>query len=116
MKFGEKLKAERLKCRMTQHELAKKAGLGLNTISNYENCRTYPQNRDVYIILAEALGVSPDYLHNENDDGYNTASPEIKSPEEVIESFKALFAGGSLTESDKDAVMKAISKIYWENK
>ena len=36
MKFGEKVRELRKKCGMTQAELAKKAGLGLKTITNYE--------------------------------------------------------------------------------
>ena len=36
MTFGEKLRMLRLQKKMTQAELGKQAGLGLNTISNYE--------------------------------------------------------------------------------
>ena len=66
MTFGEKLRTLRLKKELTQMQLAKEAGLGLNTISNYEKGKTYPQNREVYATLAKILDVSPDYLHNEN--------------------------------------------------
>ena len=53
MKFGEKLRKYRNEKGLTQAELAKQAGLGINTISNYESGKTYPQNRAVYKILAE---------------------------------------------------------------
>ena len=62
MKFGEKVRELRKKCGMTQAELAKKAGLGLKTITNYESGSTYPQNREVYATLAEILGCEADYL------------------------------------------------------
>ena len=68
MTFGEKLRKYRTEKRLSQAELAKLAGLGVNTISNYESGKTYPQNREVYKTLAEILGVDPDHLHNENDD------------------------------------------------
>ena len=45
MTFGEKLRKYRTEKRLSQAELAKLAGLGVNTISNYESGKTYPQNR-----------------------------------------------------------------------
>ena len=65
MKFGEKVRELRKKCGMTQAELAKKAGLGLKTITNYEGGSTYPQNREVYATLAEILGSEADELRSE---------------------------------------------------
>ena len=43
MTFGEKLKFYRKKKNITQRDLAKTAGLGFNTISNYERGQTYPR-------------------------------------------------------------------------
>ena len=57
MKFGEKLLRARKERGLTQAELAKRAGLGLKTITNYERGATYPQNREVYGRLAEILGI-----------------------------------------------------------
>lgn len=34
----------------------------------------------------------------------------------LIEGMSGLFAGGTLSEQDKDAVMKALQDIYWESK
>ena len=48
MRFGEKLRALRKEKGLTQAELAKLAGVGLKTITNYEKGSTYPQNREVY--------------------------------------------------------------------
>lgn len=67
MRFGEKLRTLRMEQRLTQGELAQKAGLGVNTISNYEKGKTYPQDRSVYTPLAEILGVSVETLYNEGD-------------------------------------------------
>lgn len=68
MRFGEKLRVLRKEKGLTQAELAKLAGVGLKTITNYEKGSTYPQNREVYGILARILGCDADYLHNEGDD------------------------------------------------
>ncbi len=51
MRFGEKLCALRKEKGLTQAELAKLAGVGLKTITNYEKAAHTPQNREVYGIL-----------------------------------------------------------------
>lgn len=118
MKFGEKLRKHRTEKGLTQAELAKKAGLGLNTISNYESGKTYPQNREVYTTLATILGVNPDHLHNENDDFITDATAKYgsrgaKQAQELLEEITGLFAGGEMAEEDKDVMMKAIQDAYW---
>lgn len=118
MKFGEKLRKYRTEKGLTQAELAKKAGLGLNTISNYESGKTYPQNREVYTTLATILGVNPDHLHNENDDFITDAAAKYgtrgaKQAQELLEEITGLFAGGEMAEEDKDVMMKAIQDAYW---
>ena len=121
MTFGEKLRTLRLKNRMTQQELAKKAGLGVNTISNYEQGKTYPQNREVYRTLAELLGVSADDLRNENDEFIITAAGRYgcrgkKQAMQLVEEMGGLFAGGELSDEDLDSVMKALQDYYWKAK
>lgn len=118
MTFGEKLRTLRLQKNLTQQELAKKAGLGLNTISNYEKGKTYPQNREVYSILANILEVSSDYLHNENDDFFASTQQQygargVKQAQDLVSEVTGLFAGGELAEEDKDEMMRAIQEAYW---
>ena len=118
MTFGEKLRTLRLNKNLTQQELAKKAGLGLNTISNYEKGKTYPQNREVYATLAEILEVSPDYLHNENDDflaqtQQQYGSRGARQAQQLVSEVSGLFAGGEMAEEDMDEMMKAIQEAYW---
>ena len=62
MRFGEKLRVLRKEKGLTQAELAKLAGVGLKTITNYEKGSTYPQNREVYGILARILGGSEEVV------------------------------------------------------
>lgn len=121
MTFGEKLRKYRLEKGLTQTQLAHAAGIGLNTICNYENGRTYPQNRDVYTKLANILGIDPSYLHNENDDFVADAQQRYghrgkKQAEELVAQIGGLFAGGELSETEKDGVMKALQEVYWKCK
>ena len=99
MRFGEKLRALRKEKGLTQAELAKLAGVGLKTSTNYEKGTTYPQNREVYGTLAKILGCDADYLHNEGDDFIAMAHREYgyrgkKGAERLISEVTGLFAGG----------------------
>ncbi|MSU02119.1 helix-turn-helix domain-containing protein [Tissierella pigra] len=60
--LGEKLAKERKKKGMTQDELAKKAYLSKQTISNIERGITKNINETVLNLLSFALFVTPDYL------------------------------------------------------
>lgn len=117
MKFGEKLRKYRTAKGLTQAELAKLAGLGLNTISNYESGRTYPQNREVYKTLAGILGVDPDQLHNENDDFMSDVTAQYgsrgaKQARQLLEEVTGLFAGGELADEDMREMVDAIQEAY----
>lgn len=121
MRFGEKLRALRKEKGLTQAELAKQAGLGLKTITNYESGSTYPQNREVYGILAGILGCDTDYLHNEGDDFIAMAQKEYgyrgkKGAERLITEVRGLFAGGEMAEEDMDEMMLAIQEAYVDAK
>jgi len=121
MKFGEKLQKARKEKGMTQAELAKKAGLGLKTITNYESGATYPHKREVYGTLAAILGIDADYLHNENDEFVGAAMARYGArgrdqAQALIEDVTGLFAGGDLAEDDMDTFMKAVQDAYWQAK
>ena len=121
MRFGEKLRTLRMEQQLTQRELAQKAGLGLNTISNYEKGKTYPQDRSVYTRLAEILGVSVEALYNECDTFISEAQSRYgysgkKQAEQLVEEMGGLFAGGSLSDDDLDGVMRTLQEYYWKAK
>ena len=121
MRFGEKLRKLRKDSHLTQAELAKRAGLGLKTITNYEKGTTYPQDRRVYSVLAEILGTSADYLHNENDDFVSMAGKEFGyrgriGAEKLVGELTGLFAGGEMAEEDMDELMLAIQEAYVDAK
>lgn len=90
----------------------------LRTIRNYEVDGRYPKQREVYAKLADTLGCEVNYLLSEDEEfvlqaqqtyGYKGA----RDAEELVADVSALFAGGQLSEQDKDAVMRALQEAYW---
>lgn len=121
MTFGEKLQKARKDRGMTQAELAKRAGVGLKTITNYEKGTHYPRNRQIYKVFADILGVDPDYLHNENDDFVAAAQERYgyrgkKDAQELLADISGLFAGGDMADEDMDEFMRAVQESFWKAK
>lgn len=121
MKFAEKVKTARQKMGYSQKQLAEAAHLSLRTIISYEKGESMPRKGETYAALAEALNVQTGYLLTE-DEAFVVAAAEkygsrgASQAQAVIEGFSGLCAGGTLSEQDKDAVMKALQDIYWESK
>ena len=66
MEIGEKLRINRNKAGMTQEECAEKLGVSRQTVSNWENGRSYPDIRSV-LSLGDLYGVSLDELLKEDE-------------------------------------------------
>lgn len=121
MKFGDKLRIARTKKGLSQQELAKLAGLGMNTIGNYESGKTYPKKREIYATLAELLEVSVNDLYNEGDEFIMQAQDRYgyagrKQAEALAAEMGGLFAGGTMSDDDLDAVMRTLQDYYWKAK
>ena len=121
MKFAEKLKAARLDKGYTQKQLAEISHVALRTIVSYEKGDSYPRKRETYAELAKALNVEKNYLLTEDEEFVVNAAEQYGTngaaqAQAVINGFSGLCAGGTLSENDKDAVMKALQDIYWESK
>ena len=120
MKFGEKLKALRMQNHLTQSALAEKLGVSLRTLQNYETCKIYPKQTDIYGRIAMLFGVSKDYLLSDTP----ATAPGILPPDreaahqaqELIIRAGSLFAGGHLSEEDMDKVLCTINDLYWDAK
>lgn len=118
MKFSDKLIAARKQHHMTQAQLAHALGVSTRTVTGYETGGVYPRHREIYLKLAELFGTSPDYFSGE-EDAFITRAGELhgargmKQAAALVEQVSALFAGGELNETDKEAVMRAIMKAYW---
>lgn len=65
MKTGEKIRAWRLRLKMTQENFALATSLYQSQLSNYENCLIIP-TRKVLKRIADAIGVSPESLEGED--------------------------------------------------
>ncbi|MBQ3078210.1 MAG: helix-turn-helix transcriptional regulator [Clostridia bacterium] len=121
MTFGEKVKERRVRLDLSRRELAERVGVHQNMILRYEKDTASPRTRDGYRRLAEALEVDINYLLTEDQDFVTAATEQYgrrgrRQAQELIDDMAGLFAGGSLSEQDKDAVMKALQDIYWESK
>ncbi len=119
MTFSEKLQKARKNKKLTQAELAEKIGVTARSIQNYELGARYPK-RDILDRICKTLGVrietlvgSEDFLGIvEAEDGIEGAA----SAKQLLKCAGALFAGGELSDEDKDKVMLALQKIYWKEK
>ena len=121
MKFGEKLKALRLERNLSQKALADLTGITVRTIQNYETTDMLPKKRDTYDMLARALGVDVADLLGEDEDfilnaGEQYGSRGVRQAQAILEQVGALYAGGDLSEEDKEAFNRALQEAYWEAK
>ena len=121
MKFAEKLRGARMAAKLTQQQLASAIGVSLRTITNYETGDRYPKKREVYQKLADVLHLKRSYLVSEEEEFLNmedvdNGSRGRKQAEQLIAGISGLFAGGELSDVDKDAVMEALQEAYWDAK
>ncbi len=111
MKFSEKLRTVRQGAHMTQEELARRLGLAKRTVEGYESGAFYPRKREVYDMLSEIFSVDKNYFLTE-DDAPRGESGETAAAQ-VLETVRALYAGGDLRQEDKDALAQALMEAYW---
>lgn len=117
MKFGEKLRKLRTEKSLTQDEVSKAIGVSRRTYVSYEQDGRYPRKREVYGKLAEVFGCDVNYLMTEDEEFITQVSEQYGSrgkrqAEELVAELSGMFAGGELSESDKDAVFFALQKAY----
>ena len=68
MKTGEKIRAWRLRLKMTQENFALATSLYQSQLSNYENCLIIPTKK-VLARIADAIGVLPESLEGDDMEG-----------------------------------------------
>lgn len=111
MQFSERLTQLRRRYSISQTELANAVGVSRKSIQYYESGERYPRS-GVLVKLAEYFKVTVDYLTSDGEavtkSGYSTNA--------IIGEVTALFAGGDLSEEDKDMVMRVIQEAYWDSK
>ena len=123
---GEKIRERRTHLGLTQTELANKIGVTLRTITKYEKQGVMPRGRNLRE-LAKVLGVSEVYLANEEieDETYGLEeAPYIDSVraaygakgandmQNLLLQTQAMFAGGDISQADKDKFFQAVMEAY----
>lgn len=121
MQFGEKLKQLRTQHNMTQVDLAAKLGVTPRTLQNYENGKMYPKQTALFGKIAELFNVKTDYLLTDEDyyimDAVEKGGRKsMRDVQTLVTEIGGLFAGGSLSEDDKEQVMMTINDLYWKAK
>lgn len=121
MTFGEKLRLKRTEKKLTQGQVAAALGITKRAYISYETSGVYPRSRETYCKLAEIFECDPDYLLTENEEFVMEASAQYgsrgkKQAEKLVKDFHGLCAGGELSEHDKDVVMAALQRIYFDCK
>ena len=128
--FGEKIRARREEMRLSQEQLAGLCGLSRRSIISYETTDKRPHASTIRA-LAKALKVTVRYLERDEitdpqagieQEPFISEAREMfgsRGAEEMtrlLEQNEALFAGGTLTESQKDMFYEAITRAYFANK
>lgn len=120
MTFGEKLKVLRKNAGVTQAKLAAELGITPRTLINYEQGSCTPKDTEIYVKAAaffdvpleELFGASY-YAAQAQKRGGSAAKRDMES---LLGRMSCLFAGGELSEEDRDKVMRAVSDMYWKSK
>ena len=126
MTFSDKIKRARYVANLTQEELADAIGVSRRTVASYESQGVVPR-KSTLAKLASALKVSVKYLSNDecNDpladieqDDYVAEARELygekgaRDMEGLLAANTALFAGGELSQEQKDAFFNAVMTAY----
>lgn len=124
--FAEKLKDARNEMGISQSELGDKVGVSLRSVLAYEKGAANPRPKTL-LNLARVLGVSVKFLTDETcenpvedieKDGYIEEAREkygakgARDVDTLLAENCALFAGGELSQSEKDLFFEALTKAY----
>lgn len=126
MTFSDKIKRSREVAKLTQQELAREVGVSQRTIASYESGGARAR-RSTTEKLARALKVSVKFLSDDactnplediEKDAYIDraramyGSKGVRDMEELLHDNAALFAGGELSQEQKDAFFQAVMVAY----
>lgn len=114
---------------MTQEALADKISVSRRTIALYEANKRKPKNAGTIIALAKALNVSTDYFMTDDElkqiqeqeafleqAGEQYGNRGKAQARLILDQASALFAGGDLSEDDKEAFFRTMTEIYFDAK
>lgn len=128
--FADKVKDARTELGWSQTQLGEAVGVSLRTILAYEKSEKHPRP-STFLKLAKALKVSVKFLSDDEcedptadieKDGYieearaRYGAKGGRDVEAILADNAALFAGGELSQSQKDAFFDAVMKAYITSK
>lgn len=121
MNFGEKLKKYRKENKLTREDFAKQIGISLKTLYFYETGQRFPKSVETYEKIAEVMQCDYNYLLEDGDSFISEVANkygqgEARKAQALTEGLVALFAGGELSDDDKDSALQAITAAYWDAK
>ena len=126
MTFSDKIKIAREAAGLTQGELAAQVGISQRTIASYES-QGASARKSTLEKLARVLKVSVTYLSDDNctdpladigKDDYVQKARALygvkgaRDVDELLQDNAALFAGGELSQDQKDAFFQAVMNAY----
>ena len=117
MSFGEKLRELRKRSGLSQEELAEKIGVSRRSLIYYEQGKAYPSRPETITAIADVFGITTDELYSDRDRFVSEAAAAggaraRQSAQEVIDNMCALFAGGELSNEDKEEAMHIVMEAY----
>ena len=123
MTFAKKIKEKRVEKGLTQRQLAAEVGISQRTIQNYEMGSCVPNKAEIIRKLLDGLELNAEDL-TQDEAGFalclkgqkTEREPIEEEVQKTLESVSGLFAGGRLSEKDKDALIRAILEAYWQSK
>ncbi len=129
MTLGEKIRILRRRAGLSQGELADQIGVTRRALVYYESNQRHPREQSIINRLAEILGVTPEFLTDERETIAKTkeeyfldeAAKEdnrngMAEAKRFLEHTHSLFAGGELSDEDKDALFEVLTEIYFDSK
>ena len=122
MTFSAKIRSLRAERGLSQQQLAIACGLTKRAIASYETDGVRAHASTMHR-LANVLGVSYEYLANDDATEADRTAGLISFPvdgnatayaQELLRRNAAMFAGGELSDEEKDAFYEAILRAYQE--
>ena len=111
--FPDKIKEARCSLGLSQGELSELVGVSKRSVAAYEIGEKRPREKTIYQ-LAKALHVSIKYLKDElcEDPTEDIEKDLYRDIERMLAENTALFAGGELSQAEKDTYFQALAAAY----
>lgn len=120
--FAETLRDLRVSRGMTQRELAEKLGVRLRTVQYYENGDHIPKDINVLNRIAAIFDVPVHTLVDSTqfyrmlraEEPVAGRTSDRKELYRILQELTSLFAGGTLSESDRELFLEAVTELVRE--